>query len=84
MAERTVSEQLERELERYLKLYSQDPRSRSFAPLGETYRKLGKLDEAVGILEEGIKNHPDYALGHISLGRCFSDRDGFKESDFGI
>lgn len=69
-----MSEQLERDLERYLKIYSQDPDSRVFAPLGETYRKLGKLDEAIGILEEGIKKHSNYASGYLSLGRCYMDK----------
>ena len=65
---------LEIELERYLKSYSHDPKSRAFAPLGETYRKMGKLDEAITILEEGVKIHPNYASGYISLGRCYSDK----------
>jgi tetratricopeptide (TPR) repeat protein len=62
------------ELARYLKIYSQDPKSRAFAPLGETYRKLGKLDEAINILEDGLKIHPTYASAHVSLGRCYSER----------
>jgi len=71
---------LEKELERYLKLYSQDPKSRSFAPLGETYRKMGKLDEAINILEEGVKIHSNYASGHISLGRCYGDKGDSKRA----
>lgn len=65
---------LEAELQKYLKAYSNDPKSRAFAPLGETYRKMGKLDEAIAILEDGIKVHPNYALGHLTLGRCLSEK----------
>ena len=58
MASLPPKEQLEKDLERYLRSYSQDPTSRVFAPLGETYRKLGKLDEAIEVLNEGMKTHP--------------------------
>ncbi len=75
MTDNPVNPQLEKDLERYLKSYSQDPKSRVFVPLGETYRKMGKLDEAIGILEEGLKAHPNYASAHLTLGKCYADKN---------
>ena len=38
--------------------YEKNPRSRVFAPLAETYRKLGMTDKAMEILSQGIRFHP--------------------------
>lgn len=65
-------------LSKYTLMYEKKPRSRVFAPLAETYRKLGMIDEALKILKEGIKNHPTYTLGYIVLGNCYFDRQNFE------
>lgn len=56
-------------------MYQQKPKSRVFAPLAETYRKLGMYDEAFKILKKGIKIHPNYTLGYIVLANCYHDND---------
>ena len=42
-------------LEKYLKEYQENPRSRVFAPLAEAYRKSGLIDEAIDICREGLE-----------------------------
>ncbi len=65
-------------LAKYYNLYKKDPRSRVFAPLAESFRKLGMLDDAYKILKEGIRNHPTYVLGHIVLSHCYYDEQKFE------
>ena len=64
-------------LERYQKYYEKDPSSRIFAPLAESYRKLGLLQEAFDILNKGIKQHPDYPMGYLVLAYCYFDKNNF-------
>lgn len=61
-------------------MYEKKPRSRVFAPLAETYRKLGMIDEAMKILNVGIKNHPSYTLGYIVLSHCYYDLQNYEMS----
>lgn len=65
-------------LSKYSLIYDKNPRSRVFAPLAETYRKLGMLDEAMQILKDGIRNHPSYTLGYIVLANCYFDIQNFE------
>ena len=58
----------------YMRRYQQDPTSRVFAPLAESYRRLGRLDEAIDICLEGLKHHPDFIGGRVALARCFIDK----------
>jgi tetratricopeptide (TPR) repeat protein len=62
-------------LSKYQELYKKKPTSRAFAPLGETYRKLGMLDESFEILRRGIKYHPTYVLGYLVLANCYADQN---------
>ena len=49
----------------------EDPSSRLFFQLGELLRKEGRLEEAVGVLEEGLEKHPRYVAAWVSLvGHC--------------
>jgi tetratricopeptide (TPR) repeat protein len=61
-------------LSKYLAMYRRQPGSRVFAPLAESYRKLGMLEEAFKILKEGIKRHPGYVLGYLVLAQCYYDQ----------
>jgi len=67
-------------LTKYTLLYEKKPKSRVFAPLAETYRKLGMLDESFRILKEGIRNHPSYTLGYIVLANCYFDIQNYEMS----
>ena len=51
----------------YLKKYQEDPSSRVFAPLAESYRKAGLADEAIEIAREGLRVHPNFVGGRVAL-----------------
>lgn len=53
--------------------FEKNPRSRVFAPLAETYRKLGMTDKAMEILSQGIRHHPAYVMGYLGLAFCYYD-----------
>jgi tetratricopeptide (TPR) repeat protein len=57
--------------------YEKNPRSRVFAPLAETYRKLGMNDKAMEILAQGIRFHPTYVMGYLGLAFCYFDLKQF-------
>jgi tetratricopeptide (TPR) repeat protein len=61
-------------LEKYLKEYQENPRSRVFAPLAEAYRKSGLVDEALEICREGLEYHPNFISGMVALARCYFDK----------
>ena len=62
-------------LAKYFGMYKKNPRSKVFAPLAESFRKLGMLDDAFKVLKEGIRNHPNYTLGYIVLAHCYYDQE---------
>jgi tetratricopeptide (TPR) repeat protein len=63
---------------KYLRAYEQNKKSRVFAPLAETYRKIGKVEEALKILKEGIRFHPTYTLGYLVLAHCYFDKNQYE------
>lgn len=65
-------------LAKYFSMYKKNPRSRVFAPLAESFRKLGMLEDAYKILKEGIRNHPSYTLGYIVLAHCYYDEQKYE------
>jgi len=65
-------------LTKYKYLYEKNPRSKVFAPLAETYRKLGMFKEGVQILRDGIKIHPSYTLGYIVLANIYFDEGHYE------
>lgn len=62
---------------KYQSDYEKNPRSRVFAPLAETYRKLGMTDKAMEILSQGIRYHPTYVMGYLGLAFCYFDLKQF-------
>jgi predicted Zn-dependent protease len=48
---------------------SDDPRSGVFVPLAELLAVSGDVDEAVGVLEEGLARNPGSVPGRVVLGR---------------
>ncbi|MEJ7734259.1 MAG: tetratricopeptide repeat protein [Polyangiaceae bacterium] len=49
--------------------------------LGETFHKLGKLDEARGAFQRALKDDPAYAPAHAALGKLFADEDRWPEAE---
>lgn len=64
-------------LAKYFSMYKKNSRSKVFAPLAESFRKLGMLDDAFKVLKEGIRHHPNYTLGYIVLANCYFDQGRF-------
>lgn len=67
-------------IERYQLIYEKNPKSKIFAPLSEAYRKMGLLKEALEVAESGVSLHPDFAGGHVALGRIFIDQENWIEA----
>jgi len=59
---------------RYEQMLAEDPKSRAFAPLAETYRKAGRLDEAIKVARTGLEVHPGYSGGLVVLGRALFEK----------
>jgi tetratricopeptide (TPR) repeat protein len=56
------------EIQRFEDMLAADPRSLSFAPLSELYRKLGLLDDAISVAQKGCELHPEFQGGFFALG----------------
>jgi tetratricopeptide (TPR) repeat protein len=50
---------------------AEDPRSKVFIPLAEEYIKAGMLQEAIAILEDGLKVYPTFLTARVALGRAY-------------
>lgn len=74
MSEGTVSPLIVK----YEKSLADDPRSRSFAPLAEAYRKVGLIDKAFDVLKKGLRYNPDYLLGYLTLAQCYADKGEYN------
>lgn len=59
---------------KYLKMFQDDPKSKIFAPLAESYRKIGLVDEAIEICHEGLTANPDFVGGKVALARAYFDK----------
>lgn len=60
-------------LEKLAAEYAEDPTSKKFRPLAEEYRKSRMYEEAIYICKEGLKHHPAFAPGMITLARCYHE-----------
>ncbi|MDQ7798603.1 MAG: tetratricopeptide repeat protein [Candidatus Edwardsbacteria bacterium] len=69
MAQENVK--LSPEIEQLSEKLQADPKSRVFAQLADAYRKSDLLDEAIDTAKRGLENHPNYAIAHLILGRCY-------------
>ncbi|HEX2643769.1 MAG TPA: tetratricopeptide repeat protein, partial [Thermoanaerobaculia bacterium] len=47
-----------------------DSSSRIFLQLAEEYRHLGRVQEALAVLEKGLQEHPGYLSALVAKGRC--------------
>lgn len=67
-------------VEKYQKLYEQDPRSRVFAPLAEAYRKMGLLKEGLELAQNGVQLHPHFSGGRVALAKIYLDLNQLPEA----
>ncbi len=66
-------------VQKYLKIYEQNPRSRVFAPLAEALRKAGFPDLAIETAKDGLIHHPNFMAGKIALARAYLDSKAYHE-----
>lgn len=76
MADKTISPEIVKLMDKM----TQNPTSRLFVPLAEEYLKCGMVDEAVIVLAEGIKNHPNYVAARIMLGKTYLQKNQIAEA----
>ncbi|MDE0518558.1 MAG: hypothetical protein OXH36_03250 [Bdellovibrionales bacterium] len=65
-------------MKRYMAIYRKNPKSKVFAFLADRYRKQGALDKALELCRRGIKEHPQFASGHIALALVFLDMNKWE------
>ena len=59
------------EIDRLAAQLAKDPHSKVFMPLAEEYGKVGMWQEAVGVLEDGLKLYPGFITAMVALGRAY-------------
>jgi tetratricopeptide (TPR) repeat protein len=59
------------EIDRLATQLAKDPQSKTFLPLAEEYCKVGMWEEAVSVLEEGLKYYPGFITAMVVLGRAY-------------
>jgi len=59
------------EIDRLATQLAKDPHSKAFLPLAEEYCKVGMLEEAVSVLEVGLKQYPGFITAMVVLGRAY-------------
>ena len=71
-----MPEPLHQQIDRLQEIFfsEKDPTGRAFVPLADAHRRLGELDRALGVLQEGLVAHPDSASGHVVVGWLYRDR----------
>ena len=59
------------EIDRLATQLAKDPQSKAFLPLAEEYCKAGMWEEAVSVLEDGLKYYPGFITAMDVLGRAY-------------
>ena len=59
------------EIDRLATQLAKDPHSKAFLPLAEEYCKAGMWEEAVAVLEDGLKHYPGFITAMVVLGRAY-------------
>lgn len=72
--------ELSPEIARLSEKVLKDPTSRLFFPLAEEYVKSGLLEEAVQVLTDGLKRHPDLLSARVTLGKVYFQQGKFPEA----
>ena len=59
------------EIDRLATQLAKDPQSKAFLPLAEEYCKVGMWEEAVSVVEDGLKYYPAFITAMVVLGRAY-------------
>lgn len=62
------------EIFKFAEKLAEDPRSKVFVPLAEEYVKVGMLQEAIDVLEQGLKVYPTFITALVALGRVYRQK----------
>ncbi len=65
-------------LGKYLALFEENPKSRIFFVLAETYRRMGMVEEAMSVLKQGLKHHTRYLAAYVSLAHCHYEKKQYE------
>ncbi len=71
MASKQKSAASAMEIDRLATQLAKDPHSKAFLPLAEEYSKVGMWEEAVAVLEDGLKYYPGFITAMVALGRAY-------------
>ena len=69
MAQKSAANAME--IDRLATQLAKDPHSKAFLPLAEAYCKVGMWEEAVSVLEAGLKHYPGFITAMVVLGRAY-------------
>lgn len=81
MTEQNQQSSLLGKIAAYTEILAKDPKSTIFVSLGESYRKMGMLDDARQVIEKGLTLFPDFSPAHIVLGRILCQQGEYAESE---
>lgn len=56
------------------------PGASGFARIAEVLREEGRHEEALALLQEGLKGKPGHLTGHLVLGKCYFDMERLDEA----
>lgn len=59
------------EIDRLAMALAKEPGSKVFIPLAEEYGKAGRWEDAVAVLEDGLKTYPGFITAMVALGRAY-------------
>lgn len=76
MSDKTLSPEIVKLMDKI----TQNPTSRLFVPLAEEYLKADMVEEAIIVLAEGIKNHPNYVAARVMLGKIYLQKNQIPEA----
>jgi tetratricopeptide (TPR) repeat protein len=62
-------------------LLQQNPNSLTFGRVADALLKLGRVDEAIQLCEDGLRRHPSYVTGHMVLGKCYLKKKLFDQAE---
>lgn len=65
----------------YTEIMAKDPKSTIFVSLSEAYRKMGMLDDARQVIEQGLEAHSDFSPAHIVLARILCQQGEYAGSE---
>lgn len=81
MTEQNQQNSLLGKIAAYTEILAKDPASTIFVSLGEAYRKMGMLDEARKVIENGLQSHAEFSPAHIVLARILCQQGEYDSSE---